>query len=409
MRILIVSQYFWPESFIINDLARSLADNGHKITVATGKPNYPTGKLASGYRRGGMLVERFAEKVEVIRIPLRPRGSASAAGLILNYLSFLVSGLRHLPRVLRDSEFDVVFFFGVSPMTSAIPAALIARQKKAHLALWIQDLWPESLSATGFLNNRCMLWLVGLLMRGIYSRADTIFLQSPAFEDSVSSYADREKLVYLPNPAPEDSDARSEVSPELAAEFENCFSILFAGNLGRAQSVETIVGAARLLKCQPQIRFIIVGSGSESDNLCSLLKRNQLTNVVLAGRLDREYMPQLFKRASVLLVTLKDDPGLNSVIPSKVQAYMQAGKPIIGALAGEGARLIKSAECGLVVEPGDSEALAESILTLASMPDNRLNEMGSAGRRHFEENFELGNTARKLIATLKSRMETRLR
>lgn len=403
MRILIVSQYFWPEAFIINDVVYALSQEGHKVTVATGKPNYPHGEIFAGYKKSGVVHERFAEGVEVIRVPLHPRGKAGAMGLSLNYLSFLLSGIFHFPRLLRGQVFDTVLFFGPSPMTSAIPAILLGRLKKAHTALWIQDLWPESLSATGLVKNCFILACVGSVMRAVYSQADTLLLQSQAFADPVSKYADRQKFFYFPNPAPMKEEGSDTLARDLLAHFENCFSVVFAGNLGRAQALETIVTAAILLKDRSDIRFVIVGAGSEAQHLQQLVDRHHLDNIVLTGLVDRALMPAIFRRASALLVTLKDEPAFNMVVPSKIQAYMQAGRPIIGALNGEGARLIKETDCGLAVPAEDGDALAKSILTLASMPGNRLKEMGIAGRCYFENYFEIRSTAIRLINIIEAR------
>lgn len=407
MRILIVSQYFWPESFIINDLASSLAQQGHTITVVTGKPNYPTGQIAEDYTRSGILHEVFADCVEVIRVPLRPRGRAGAIALSLNYLSFVVSGLLRFPRLLRGRTFEAVLFFGVSPLTAAIPAAALARQKKAHLALWIQDIWPESLSATGFVNNRLALWLIGRMMRFIYSRADTLLLQSEAFADSVAMYADSRKFVYFPNPAPAVENVDRLLPPELDTNFQGCFPVVFAGNLGRAQSIETIVEAACHLRDHSQIRFVIIGTGSEADRLRQMIASRGLNNVSMTGQVERSLMPAVFRRAGALLVTLKNEPILEAVVPSKVQAYMQAGKPIIAALNGEGANIIRAAGCGLVVAAEDGLGLVKSIVTLYSMSDQKRVELGLAGRQYFETHFEAGNSATMLTKILETRIGAR--
>ncbi|MFD1793289.1 glycosyltransferase family 4 protein [Ochrobactrum teleogrylli] len=407
MRILIVSQYFWPESFVINDLALSLARQGHKITVVTGKPNYPSGQIADGYTLSGIDRDVFAGCVEVIRVPIRPRGRAGAIALSLNYLSFVVSGLLRFPSLLRGRAFDAVLFFGVSPLTAAIPATVIARQKKAHLALWIQDIWPESLSATGFVNSRLALWLVGRMMRMIYSQADTLLLQSAAFEQPVAEHADREKFVYFPNPAPAVENVDHLLPLELEVNFQDCFPIVFAGNLGRAQSIETILEAACHLRDHPQIRFVIIGTGSEADRLRQLIVSRGLHNICMTGQVERSLMPAVFQRAGALLVTLKNEPVLRTVVPSKVQAYMQAGKPIVGALNGEGANIIKTAGCGLVVEAEDGLGLVKSIMTLYSMPEQKRVEIGLAGRQYFETHFEAGNAAIRLIKILETRIGAR--
>lgn len=407
MRILIVSQYFWPESFIINDVARTLALEGHEVTVATGKPNYPDGRIAPGYSRKGTVRELYAGSIEVLRVPLRPRGNAGVAGLSLNYLSFVLSGLLHFPRMLRGRSFDVVLFYGVSPLTSAIPAAFMAWRKKAHLAYWVQDIWPDSLAVTGFVTNRFILSAVRQLMRILYRCAGTILVQSEAFAGPVAECADARKIIYLPNPAPVEETQEEPLPAQLSKIFDDCFPVVFAGNLGRAQSLETILEAARLLQHEPRIRFVIAGSGSEAQQLKTQAASAGLANFVLTGHIDRPLMPALFRRASVLLVTLKNDPAMSMIVPSKVQAYMQAGKPIAAALNGEGARIIREAGCGLVVAAGDSKGLAESILTLSSLPVRKQEAMGAAGKGYFESHYQAAGVVRRLIAILESRMGVR--
>ncbi|SIR14713.1 Glycosyltransferase involved in cell wall bisynthesis [Rhizobium sp. RU33A] len=407
MRILIVTQYFWPESFIINDVARALAVEGHQVTVATGKPNYPEGRIAPGYSRKGTLRELYAGGIEVLRVPLRPRGDAGSVGLSLNYLSFVLSGLLHFPRMMRGKTFDVVLFYGLSPLTSAIPAAFMAWCKKAHLAYWVQDIWPDSLAVTGFVTNRFILSAVRQLMRILYWCAGTILVQSEALARPVAECADPRKIVYLPNPAPVEQTEDGPLPEHLSKIFDDCFPVVFAGNLGRAQSLETIVEAARLLQHEPRIRFIIAGAGSEAQWLKTKAASAGLENFVLVGHVDRLLMPAFFRRASALLVTLSNDPGISMIVPSKVQAYMQAGKPIIAALNGEGARIIREAGCGLVVASGDSRGLAESILTLFSLPVRKQETMGSAGKRYFESHFHASGVVHRLIAILESRMGVR--
>lgn len=408
MKILIVSQYFFPESFLINDLTLKLAELGHSVTVVTGKPNYPTGKIAPGYRRKGIQRETFGENIQVFRIPLRPRGASSATALFLNYMSFAISGLLRTPLLLRGREYDVVFVFCTSPITVAIPAIFIGRLKNAHVALWIQDLWPESLSSTGFIRNRFILALIGKMVRLIYRFSDTLLVQSEAFTKPVASYADQSKIHYFPNFSPPMRASDAAGLPDDVRELmSNCFSVVFAGNLGKAQALPTIVEAAQRLKAYPDIRIILVGTGSEAARLARRLEEEHLSNVKLTGLLDRKLMPAVFQRASVLMITLRDDPSLGMTIPSKIQAYLQAGRPVVGALNGEGARLISASGAGLTVAAEDSEGLANSILTLHSMPAITRDNMGMSGRRYFDDHFELDKSARQLVEILNSRMRKR--
>lgn len=404
MRILIVSQYFWPEAFIINDVACALARDGHEVTIATGKPNYPEGRIAPGYARRGTSREMFSDGIEVVRVPLRPRGKAGAIGLSLNYLSFIVSGLLHFPRLLGEKSFDTVLFYGVSPLTSAIPAAFIAWRKKAHLAYWVQDIWPDSLAVTGFVTNRLVLAAVRQIMRLVYWRADTILVQSEAFKTPMAQSADIRKIAYLPNPAQFPPPHEDALPPHLSKLFDGCFPVVFAGNLGRVQSLDTILDAARHLKNRSHVRIIIAGTGSEAAKVQMQAINDGLTNIVFTGQIARPMMPALFRRAGALLVTLKNDPSMSMVIPSKVQAYMQAGKPLTGALNGEGARIIRESQSGVVVAAGDGKGLAEAILTLYAMPVTQRDLIGQAGKRYFEANFEITGVARRLVAIIEGRM-----
>ena len=398
MRILIVSQYFWPESFVINDLARSLALKGHNVTVLTGKPNYPEGKIAAGYKAWGIQQELYGG-AEVIRVPLVPRGNGSPWRLALNYLSFIFSGALLAPLALRHVQYDVVFVYAPSPLLQALPAVLLARFKSAPLVGWVQDLWPESLIATGFVKNRWVLKAVEILVRYIYRRADSILIQSEAFRDPVTRLTgDPKRIRYYPNSAMRSHDETGKmVESELVSQLRKCFSVVFAGNLGAAQSLETILCAAECLKAQPEIQFCIVGAGSRGAWLAQEVDRRKLANVVLTGRLSHAEMPAVFAAASALLVTLADSPALDLTIPSKLQAYLAAGRPVIASLNGEGARIVRDAEAGFTCPAGDAEALAAAVLKLYGLAPDERNRMGSNGRRYFIEHFESSKRLDDLI------------
>ena len=285
MRILVLSQYFWPETFIINDIVRTLTEQGHEVTVATGKPNYPDGKVFEGYRAWGTQRERYLNRVDVLRVPLWPRGQGGAKNLVLNYLSFVLAGLLFLPWMLRKREFDAILVFAPSPVTQAIPAILLRWLKKARLALWIQDLWPESLSATGFVKNPQLLKVVGWMVKCIYRYCDTLLVQSRAFVEPVMRYADRRKIVYYPNSIDVRCSAAVVAIPEaLQAVLNEHFCVVFAGNLGTAQALDTLLQAAAHLRDDPQIRLVLLGSGSRLEWLKTQRNAHSLENLVLPGR-----------------------------------------------------------------------------------------------------------------------------
>lgn len=404
LKILILSQYFSPESFIINDVARTLAAQGHEVVVATGKPNYPDGEVFPGYRAGGIQRDLFAEMVEVVRVPLWPRGKGGAGNLILNYLSFVLCGLVFFPWLLRKREFDAILVFAPSPITQVIPAMLLKWLKKAHLAVWVQDLWPESLAATGFVRNRHLLKGVGYLVKGIYAGCDRLLVQSRAFVEPVARYARREKIIYYPNSMDIQAPGKAveSISPELTGELEQHFSVVFAGNLGTAQAVETLLKAALELRDDPEIRLVLVGSGSRLAWLQAQKQAYQLDNLLLPGRFPMEAMPQIFERAAALLVSLKDEEIFAQTIPSKIQAYLAAGRPVIASLRGEGARVVAEAGAGEACQPDDPTALAALIRSMKSRPAAELHAMGLAGKAYFNEHFEMSSQVRRLVEILEA-------
>lgn len=373
----------------------------------TGKPNYPEGNIFQGYIADGCVNEFYEQHIPVYRVPLRPRGSGGAKNLLLNYLSFVFSGLWFFPRAIKGRSFDVVFVFTPSPITSVIPAIYLKWRLKSHLAVWVQDLWPESLSATGFIRNRIALRLVGWLVRGIYACADTLLVQSKAFIAPVSRYAREDKIIYYPNShqdLPLQPTTDSQIPTELLAELERNFCLVFAGNLGTAQSVETLLQAAEKLKHLPGCKLVLVGSGSMIGWIEEQKVLRRLDNFILAGRFPPSEMPQFFSRAAGLLVTLKREEIFAYTIPSKVQAYLAAGRPVIAALDGEGARVIEEAGAGLSCAAEDSAGLARCIEQLFQMSPEARENLGRSGREYFLANFEMARQSQRLVEILENRI-----
>lgn len=398
MKILILTQYFWPETFIINDVARTLDEQGHEVVVATGKPNYPDGDVFEGYRAWGTQRQHYVGNVELLRVPLWPRGKGGARNLIFNYLSFVIAGVLFLPWMLRKREFDAILVFAPSPITQAIPAIILKYLKKAKLALWIQDLWPESLSATGFVKNRHVLNAVGVLVRLIYRNCNSLLVQSRAFIEPVAQYAAHEKIFYYPN----SMDVRpptlvSPISAELGELLDKYFTVVFAGNLGTAQALETIVQAAIHLRDEPHIRLVLVGSGSRLGWLVAQQQAHGLDNLVLPGRFPMDVMPQIFERSSALLVSLNDEEVFAQTIPSKIQAYLAAGRPIIASLNGEGARVVQEARAGLVSPAEQVLPLVANIRSLKALSSAERAKMGCSGRAYFDEHFEMTTQVIRLV------------
>tara|TARA_R110002073_G_scaffold25832_3_gene85301 strand:- start:34314 stop:35552 length:1239 start_codon:yes stop_codon:yes gene_type:complete len=402
MRILLLSQYFFPESFIINDVVRKLVEQGNEVTVATGKPNYPDGDVYEGYRAGGTQHEHYLDKIDVFRVPLWPRGVGGAKNLLLNYLSFALAGLVYFPWLLRKRKFDAIFVYAPSPITQVIPAILLKWIKRAPLTVWVQDLWPESLAATGFLRNPTLLRVIGWGVRGIYACCDRLLVQSHAFVEPVSAYAARGKIYYYPNSIDVDVAESSDSLPEtLIQTLNDAFCVVFAGNLGTAQALGTVLEAAELLREEDGIRLVLVGSGSRADWLVSEVASRGLTNVSLPGRFAASQMPALFQLSGALLVSLNDEPIFAQTIPSKIQAYLAAGKPIIAALNGEGARVAVESGAGVAVPAEQAMSLSQAIRDVYVLSPERREAMGRSGSAYFRANFEMGRQVERLTELLR--------
>jgi len=394
MKVLIVTQYFWPETFRINEICEGLTERGHEIDVLTGKPNYPEGRYYSGYRGWGCQREtRFG--ANIFRVPLISHGKKSGIRLSLNYLSFIISGVLFAPWELRKRNYDLIFF--VSPMPQAIPALFLGWLKKCPVVIWVQDLWPESLEATGYLRNKRLLAWVGKLIRYIYLHTDLILIQCRAFESHVAELAPGKPIEYYPNSVGGIFSLPSKDPLPVIPGLEEGFSIMFAGNIGKGQAVEVIVEAASLLKDYPDIRFVILGHGSQREWMQQQAREKGLSNIYLPGRYPMETMPGLMQKASVLLVSLADQPIFAATVPNKVQAYMAAGRPILASLNGEGARLVMESNTGLAVPAEDAKALADAVLHLYNMADEDREKMGANGRQYYNDHFDHNQLVDQLI------------
>jgi len=389
LRILIVSQYFWPEYFPINDLALGLFERGHQVTVLTGIPNYPDGKFFSGYGFFSNTRQNY-HGVRVFRAPLLPRGKRGRIRLAINFLSFALSASILAPFYCRG-RYDVIFVYEPSPITVGLPALVLKRLKSVPIFFWMQDLWPESLSATGAIKSKRILKMVEVLVRFIYRGCDRILVQSRAFSAHVESLsASPERILYYPNSAEEQyQPIKLDVDAPERSLMPAGFRIMFAGNIGAAQDFATILGAAERLRDYSDIHWIILGDGRMRRWVESKVYQRGLTETVhLLGRYPAEAMPRFFSLADALLVTLRKEPIFELTIPSKVQPYLACGKPVIAALDGEGARIIREAGAGIACSAEDPAALAEAVMEIHSMSELERENMGMRGRDYFEKNFE---------------------
>lgn len=387
MNILVVCQYFYPEEFKVNDLVEGLVNRGNRVTVLTGKPNYPKGVFFPGYKFAGVQREVY-KGADIIRVPLIRRGNSGAIRLALNYLSFVFFGNWYVR--LHKCDYDAILVYQLSPIVMAYPAILAKRKSHAKLALYVQDLWPESVSATTSLKGGLLMSLLNRMVKKIYSKSDTIFVQSLAFKESIGEKGDFvNKIEYAPNWAEdvfvENVDIESFKHKELLPEG---FRVMFAGNIGEAQDFNSIINAAVLTKDNKEIKWVIVGDGRAKEKAEQRVRDENLKETVcFLGRFPVNEMPGFFLNADVMLVSLKKEFIFSLTIPSKVQAYMASGKPILSMIDGEGKRIVEESGCGLTASAEDYTSLAKNVLDVYQMTKEDLLQMGENGLRYYKENF----------------------
>jgi colanic acid biosynthesis glycosyl transferase WcaI len=389
LKVLVVSQYFWPEVFRVNEVVSELTARGHEVTVLTGRPNYPEGAVFAEYQRAPTQFNSYAG-AEVLRVPLRPRGTGGLR-LMLNYWSFVFWGCLLGPWLLRGRKFDAIFCFETSPITSALPAVLLRRLKRAPLLLWVLDLWPDTLSAVGIVRSERVLGWVGRLVAFIYKRCDLILGQSRSFDAPIERWSRApHKTRYFPQWAEAAFDGGLEAippAPELVP-HATAFKVLFAGNIGDAQDFPAILDAAQALRARADIHWLIVGDGRAADWVRAEIARRGLGGTVfMLGRHPLERMPEFFKGSDVLLASLRAEPIFAMTIPGKVSAYLTAGKPMLAMLDGEGARVVVEAGAGLAVPAGDGRALAGAVEQLAGMDAAMREAMGQRARSYCQREF----------------------
>jgi len=388
VRVTIVSQYFWPEQFRVNDLAVGLRARGHQVTVLTGQPSYPN-RDAFGRRRRPAR-ERY-EGVDVVRVPLASRGDGEAWRLALNYLSFALSAsVFGAPRLPPS---DVVLVYQMSPVTMLVPALSLRRARGVPVVLWVQDLWPQTLRAMGVVRSERVLALLDRVIRAGYRRCARVLGQSEDFLPLLrAAGVPDDRLDYLPNwaeehyrPVPADPEVRR------AAGIPAGFVAMFAGNLGVAQALETLVDAAERLRELPggaQVHWAVLGDGQRAGWLANEVRRRGLGDRVhLLGRAPLERMPALLAHADVVVTTLRRDPVWALTVPSRVQSFLACGRPMVSSADGTTARVVAAAG-GIAAPAQDPAALAAAIARVATLAPAERAAMGAAARQYYVTHFE---------------------
>jgi glycosyltransferase involved in cell wall biosynthesis len=388
IRVLLFTQWFEPEpTFKGLVFARELIAQGFEVEVVTGFPNYPGGKLYPGYRIKALQRE-VIDGVQITRVPLYPSHGQSGVGRLANYISFAACMLIY--GLFRAKKPDVIYAYH-PPLTVGIAAALVRFFRRVPVIYDIQDMWPDTLKATGMFSNEKLLRIVSRVCDWVYGQVDQIVVLSPGFKRLlIERGVPSEKVDVIYNWCAESSIDSMLSTPPVNFPVVSKLKILFAGNMGKAQSLETVIEAARLVQEKTsQVAFVFIGGGVEASRLEALAKTKKLEDVYFLPAVPMSEIGAYLSSADALLVHLKKDPLFSITIPSKTQAYMAAGKPILMGVDGDAADLVRAAGCGIVSESGNAQALAEAVLSLMDLSAEDRNRMGESGKNFYREELSL--------------------
>lgn len=383
--ILVVSQYFHPENFRINDIASEWVKRGYKVTVLTGIPNYPQGEYYEGYSK----TERRQEKwngMEIIRLPIVPRKKGSL-GLIRNYISFVNAGRKWVRKT--DLKTDIVFTFEVSPMTQALVGVWYAQKNKIPHILYVTDLWPENVEIITGIHNKLFLGTIQKMVDYIYKRSTKILTSSNSFISSIIKRSiPPERIEFWPQYAEEFYRPTERISgSEIPA--DGVFNLVFAGNIGYSQGLGILPKAAGKLKSEGiSVRFNIIGDGRYKEKLKEEMEARKVKEYFnFIDRKPAEQIPPYLAAADALLITLSKSKVFAITIPAKTQSCLACGKPILVSADGEVQEIIKNAEAGLASAAEDVDGLVENIKALLQMSKQECERLGRNALAYSEEHF----------------------
>ena len=382
--ILVISQYFHPETFRINDLAEEWVNRGYKVTVLTGIPNYPYGSFYSGYSWFKRRHQKW-KGIDIIRIPIIPRWKSSL-GMILNYISFVLSGW--IWNRYTKIQADLVFSFEVSPMTQVLVGCDYAKKHKVKHFIYVQDLWPENVETVTGIHNSVFIGLIDRMVDKIYKQADQIFVTSPSFVQAVVKRKNEvsvRKVHYWPQYAEDFYKPMKKCLVEGIGENDKSFKIAFTGNIGTAQGLEILPKTAKLLKNE-NVKFVIVGDGRYKAQFVKMIKELKVQEkFIILHQVNAERIPEILSVCNAGFISFNKATLWEKTIPAKLQSYMACGKAVLAAASGETKRVINEAKCGVCVEIGNYHDLANGIKAMMKMD---CNEMGKRARLYAQNRFD---------------------
>ena len=389
LRILVVSQYFWPENFRINDWVDGMVELGHEVTVLASLPNYPEGILNVDYKNNSEKYTKYKD-VEVIRVPQILRGNSSIQ-LFLNYISFAFFGSTIGIWKLRKKSFDVSFVFAVSPISVVIPAIVLKITKKVPILLWVLDLWPDVLKSIGIVKSRYLLFFLSKCVAILYNCCNCVVAQSSMFLEDIKNLVPKHKNVdFIPSWSEQVChDSNDEVIESSIINRKGKFNIFFTGNIGEAQDFKTVIEAAKQLKTDKDIKWFIIGNGRMAHWLKNQIEINSLEDsFYMLGAYPIEKMAVFFKHADAGLLCLKDDEILSKTIPGKLQTYLAYCLPVIGACNGEVNKIVNGSNSGLIGNAGDSSQLAKNIIFMKNLSYKDFSKISENANEYYTNNFK---------------------
>ncbi|KQQ68394.1 glycosyltransferase family 4 protein [Acinetobacter sp. Leaf130] len=397
MKILLLTQWFDPEpTFKGLAFAKELQRQGHQVQVLTGFPNYPGGKIYDGYKMK-LYQREDIDGISVLRVALYPNHDSSALKRIFNYITFAFMAM--LFGIFATKKADVIYAYH-PPLTVGIAAVFIKLFRRIPVVYDIQDMWPDTLKATGMLNNQRLLNIIGKTCQLVYKFVDHIVVLCPGFKKILIERGVAEnKISIIYNWCDEESLMQTQpLKSEYKQLMDYKFNIVFAGNMGKAQALDTILDVAKDLEEVQNIQFVFVGAGTETERLKLRLNHERIKNVSFIPRMPMSEVGGVLMNANVLLVHLKKDPLFEITVPSKTQAYMAIGKPLLMAVAGDAADIVKQAKCGRIAVSEDKNSVRDAILDIYQLSAVEQQQLGLNARNFYNEQLSLESGTQQFVA-----------
>ena len=399
-KILIISHHFWPENFLINEIALKLKKK-FKVSVITGLPNYPKGEILRKYQKIISIKKENFNGVNIIRIPIIPRKQGKFYQLIFNYLSYLISGFYFLRKINFNKLVDHIFVYSTSPITTALLGIYLKKKLNKKMTIWIQDLWPDSVKNTGYIKNNFLIYLISIIVKYIYKNSDNIIAQSKAFKKNISKYTNK-KIKIVENSHFNIQKKKINIPNEIKYLLKKKYCITFSGNIGKAQSIKTILEASEKLIDQKDIHIMLIGGGSEITYAKSYIKKKKLKNISIFGPYPSGLTLDILKKSKASLLTLKKDKIFSQTIPNKFQTYLFAGKPILISADGEVAKLTKNNGVGLISKSENAEQLKNNIIKLKKLSKIKLKRINKNCTNFYKKSYSINMQVIKLIKIMES-------